>query len=93
MNTGDHIKNIFIRNAHIGDEITIDGRIVKARNNVATEEEQLFNNLRVIFTDFANSDFERLDSVFLDAQTQKKECSECSLLVLARGTSIEFKIS
>ena len=93
MNKEDNIKNIFIRNANIGDEVTIDGRIVKARNYVATEEEQIFNNLRVIFTDFANSDFERLDSVFLDAQTQKKECSECSLLVLARGISIDFKIS
>ena len=72
------IKNIFIRNAHMGDEIKIDGRIVKTRNEACPQEEQLFNNLRVTFMQFSNADFERLDSVFLDAQTQKKEGAACT---------------
>jgi|TARA_R110000868_G_scaffold232991_1_gene486718 hypothetical protein len=89
----DNIKNIFIRNAAYGDEILVDDRIVKHKNQAAPEESVEFHKLRVTFSQFSDADLERLDSAFIDVNFHKHENStQSEFLILSRGTKIRFEI-
>lgn len=89
----NHIKNIFIRNAAYEDQIEINNRIVKRRNQDIPEGEIEFDKLRIVFTEFADSDLERLDSAFIDVDVQKKEGSTTGdFLILARGMKVRFEV-
>lgn len=89
----NHIKNIFIRNAALADEILIDRRVVKQKNKPAPTESIEFNKLRITFTDFSDADIERLDSAFIDINFQKKQTAqEGDFLILSRGTKVHFEL-
>ena len=93
-----HIKNIFILNASINDQLKVDGRVMKARGAKVPEKQTCFDSLRVTFLDNAERLIamgyeERIDLLFIDVDRLRDNSVPLKYNILGRRKPVFLELS
>ena len=94
-----HIKNIFIYNAGLKDQVEVNGTVVKRRGQPFQDvPEYMEKGLRILFQDNiedarAQGVFERLDSAFLDLNLLHNFEQPVNIQIYGRSQNVKLEIS